>query len=55
VSEKRLLRLSETKVEEVVRSWRIPHNEELHKLHSSNILRVIIKKMRWAGDNLCLE
>jgi hypothetical protein len=44
VSEKRVLRLSETKEEEVTRSWRKLHNEELHKFYSSNILRVIKRK-----------
>jgi hypothetical protein len=31
-------------------SWRKLHNDELHSLYSSpNIVRVISKKMRWAG------
>lgn len=28
---------------------RRPRNEELNDLHSQNIIRVISKKMRWAG------
>jgi hypothetical protein len=52
VYESRVLRrIFRPKREEVVRSWRILHNEELHNLYTSpNIIRVIIsRKMRCMG------
>jgi hypothetical protein len=44
VSEKRLLRLSKPKKEEITRSWRKLYNAELHKLYSPSILRAIKRK-----------
>jgi hypothetical protein len=38
------------KREEVAGGWRRLHNEELHNLYaSSNIIRVIKSRMKWAG------
>jgi hypothetical protein len=52
VFENRVLRrIFGPKVNEVTGDWRKPHNEELHKLHSSpNIIRMIkSRRMKWAG------
>jgi hypothetical protein len=39
------------KRDEVTGDWRKPHNEELHKLYSSqNIIRMIKSRRRWAGQ-----
>jgi hypothetical protein len=51
VFENRVLRrIFGPKGEEVVGSWKRPHNEELYNLYTSpNIVRVIISRMmRWA-------
>jgi len=37
------------KRDEVKWEWRKLHNEELYDLFSTNITRVIISRMRWAG------
>jgi hypothetical protein len=49
--EKRVLRrISGSKRDEVTGDWRKLHNEELHKLYSSNIIKMIKpRRMRWAG------
>jgi hypothetical protein len=48
---KELRRIFGPKRDEVTRSWRKLHNEELHSLYSSpSIIRMIkSKRMRWAG------
>jgi hypothetical protein len=45
------MRIFEPKREELARSWRRLHNEELHNLYTSpNIVRVIKSmKVRWGG------
>jgi hypothetical protein len=50
VFENRVLRrIFGPKREEVAGGWRTLHNEELHNLYASpNIVRVIIRRMRWA-------
>jgi hypothetical protein len=51
VSENWVLRTVGPKRHEVIREWRKLHNEDLHDLYSSsNIVRVIISKMRWTGQ-----
>jgi hypothetical protein len=50
VFENRVLRrIFGTKREEVIRGWRILHNEELHNLYSSpSIIRMIeTRRVRW--------
>jgi hypothetical protein len=37
------------KEEEVVGGWRIQHNEELHNLDASHIIKLIKLRMRWVG------
>jgi hypothetical protein len=51
VSENTMLRrIFGPKKDEVTGEWRKLHNEEIHDLYSSsNIVRVIQLKMRWAG------
>jgi hypothetical protein len=50
VFENRVLRrIFELKKDEVVEVWRKLHNEELHNLYSSSIIRLIkSRRMRWA-------
>ena len=39
-----------SKRDEVIREWRKQHSEEINDLYCSrNIVRVIKKRMRWAG------
>jgi hypothetical protein len=51
VFENRVLRrIFGPKRDEITRKWRKLHNEQLHDLYcSSNIVRVIKSRMRWAG------
>jgi len=44
-----LRRIFGSKRDEVTSEWRKLHNEELNDVHSSNIVRVIKSRMRWAG------
>jgi hypothetical protein len=48
--EKRVMRMFETRRDEVTGDWRKLHNEELHNLDVSlNIIRIIKSKaMRWS-------
>jgi hypothetical protein len=57
VFENRVLRrIFEPKRNEVTRGWRKLHNEELHKLYSSSIIRMIkSRRMRWTGHVARLE
>jgi len=49
VSENKALRIFGPKRDEVTRDWRKLHNGELNNLYcSSNIVRVIKSRMRWA-------
>jgi hypothetical protein len=48
VLENRVLIIFGPKREEVVGDWRRLHNEELHNLYNSNIVRVIWLRIRWA-------
>jgi hypothetical protein len=52
VFEKRVLRIFERKRDEVVGGWRKLHNVELHNLHSSPSIIIMIKsgRMRWVGN-----
>jgi hypothetical protein len=47
----RVLRIFGPKRDEVTKSWRKLHNDELHNLYSSpSIIRIIkSRRMRWAG------
>jgi hypothetical protein len=51
VFENRVLRLIfGPKTDEVTGEWRKLHNEELHDLHSSSNVRLVIKqRMKWEG------
>jgi hypothetical protein len=51
VFENRVLRrIFGSKRDEVTGDWRKLHNEELHNLYSSSIIRAIrSRKVRWAG------
>jgi hypothetical protein len=41
--------------DEIIGGWRILHNEELHKLYSSpNIIRMMSRRIRWAGHVACM-
>jgi hypothetical protein len=43
------------KKDEVTAGWRKLHNELLHGLYSSSIIRVIkARRMRWAGHVVCM-
>jgi hypothetical protein len=45
-----LRRILGPKRDEMVGGWRILHNDELHGLYSSSIIRMIkSRKMRWTG------
>jgi hypothetical protein len=45
-----LKRIFGPKRDEVTGGWRKLHNEELHNLYSSSIIRMIkSRRMRWAG------
>jgi len=37
------------KGEDVTGSWRIMHNDELHKLYLPNITLMISRRMKWFG------
>jgi hypothetical protein len=40
----------DVKREEIIGGWRKLNNEELHNLYPSlNIIRMILRRMRWAG------
>jgi hypothetical protein len=58
VSENRVLRrIFGPKRDNVTRSWRVQHSEELHNLYSSpNIIRTMkSRRMRWAGHVAHME
>jgi hypothetical protein len=44
-----LRRIFGPKRDRVMGGWRKLHNEELHNLYSSPIIRIIKLRMRWAG------
>jgi hypothetical protein len=45
-----LRRIFGPKRDEVTGEWRKLHNEELHDLYSSLVIRIIkLRRMRWAG------
>jgi hypothetical protein len=52
VFENRVLRgIFGPKRDEVTGGWRKLHNEELHNLYSSSIIRITkLRRMRWAGQ-----
>jgi hypothetical protein len=55
VFENRVLRRIFGPKRKVDGSWRKLHNDELHNLYSSNVLRVIkSRRMRWAGHVACM-
>jgi hypothetical protein len=49
VIENRVLRIFESRRDEVTGEWRKLHNEELNLYSLPNIVRVIKPRMRWAG------
>jgi hypothetical protein len=51
-----LYELQKPKRDELVRGWRIWHNEELHNWNTCPNIIIIIKpmRMRWAGHVTCV-
>jgi len=52
VFENRVLRIFGHKREEVVGGWRRLHNEELHNLYTTRVIKS--RRMRWTGHVSCM-